>query len=150
MNEALNNVFDVEPVEVNTSVEPFIQAGVEEDIDYLYARGNYYQIIEQGKKAVETALRVADETQNPRALEVLGNLLKSMSEINKQLVMMAKDKQDVKEAKNKVAGKNIQATPTINSQNTIVFNGSSSELNKKIKEQMLHVPVTEEINNENT
>lgn len=132
MSEKLANVFDVPHEEVNLDIsQTVIPAGEPEDVDFEIARGNYHEILDQGKAAINTAMRIAAETENPRAIEVLSGLLKNMADVNKQLVQMSKDRQDVKVAKkqNSLPNGGVN-TPQIQSQNTVVFTGTSADLSK--------------------
>ena len=135
MTNNLANVFDIEPegCVATMHVEQVVMedSKVTEDSDFDYARGNCYQLIEQGKAAINTAMTVAAETQNPRALEVLGMLIKNMADVNKQLVQMSKDKQEVKIARKQVGG-NVQQI-TQNSTSTSVITGTLDDVLKSIK-----------------
>lgn len=132
---SLDNVFNVVPVEVQTDHPVVMQDGDTEDVDLDYARKNYYEIIEKSKAAMNTAIKVAGESENPRAIEVLGNLLKISADINKQLVTMSKDREDVKIARSQRKLPAGMQTPQINSQNTVVFTGTSADLAKLLKEE---------------
>jgi hypothetical protein len=129
MSEKLSEILGVEHHEVTMEVAPVVIQGESddntEDADFTYARGNYYELIEQGKAAVNTAMRIASESENPRAIEVLSGLMRNMADINKQLIGMSKDKVEVKALRS--GGKTQQSIGTV--QNA-VFVGSSSELNK--------------------
>jgi hypothetical protein len=134
----LNDVFDVAPSKSSTILEvvdtPAVVDENYEDADFLAARGNYYEILTQGKAAINTAMMVANESQNPRAIEVLSGLLKNMADINRQLVQMSKDKQEVKVTRN---GASPHAGPAqIGQQTNNVFVGTSSDLNKLLAEKL--------------
>ena len=134
----LAEVFDVEHheiVETNQTVVP-AESENSEDEDFNSARSNYYELIDQSKATINTAMRIAAESENPRAIEVLANLLKTTADINKQLVQLSKDRQDVKIAKKTAkTGSASESVPQIQSQNTIVFSGSSKDLQKLLSEK---------------
>ena len=133
---SLDKVFDVTPVEVETDKPVVLQQGDPEDVDLDYARGNYYEIIEKSKAALNTAIKVAAETENPRAIEVLSGLMKNMADINRQLVQMSKDREDTKAVKaQRKAPQGQQQVPQINSQQTVVFTGTSADLAKLLSEK---------------
>ena len=46
--------------------------GKDDDIDYNYARENYYNLIERNQDAVEEMLEIAKQSEHPRAFEVVG------------------------------------------------------------------------------
>ncbi len=134
----INEVFDIEPVQTVLEGNQVVIDGSKEseDADFDYARGNYYEIIEQGKEAIKTSMLIATETQNPRAVEVLSGLLKNMADINRQLIQVSKDKQDVKLAKAQAAGKPGSAQAAIGTQQNITFVGTSASLNKMIADKL--------------
>ena len=105
-----------------------------EDPDYDFARLNLYAIIEQGKSALDGALRVAEQSEHPRAYEVVGNLLKSLADVNKQLLTIGKDREDVKAARKGNTGQSIPQAGVVN--NTAVFVGSGADINKLIADRL--------------
>lgn len=128
MSEKLAEVLDIEHVPTELDItQTVIPAGEPEDVDFESARANTYELIDQFKASINTAMHVAAETQNPRALEVLGNLLKSAADVNKQLVQMSKDKADVKAAKKQITN---PQQPQIGTVQQAVFVGSSADLTK--------------------
>lgn len=138
MSEKLANVFDVEHHEIVEQNQTVVPAASEnaEDADFENARSNYYEILDQSKATINTAMRIAAESENPRAIEVLANLLKTTADINKQLVQLSKDRQDVKIAKRTAKTEATSGSvPQIQSQNTIVFSGSSKDLQKLLADK---------------
>ncbi len=134
--DKIDEVFELAPVEVihndkTVTVVPPGEAGKETDTDFSVARANHYQILQQASDAMDIALKVLRETENPRAVEAFSTLLKTVSEVNKQLLNLNEDKGRAKAANNQKnapqGGTNIQA-------NNVVFTGSSSDLAKMLKE----------------
>lgn len=119
------------PLEV--SVE---ESDTPEDNDFNYARNNLYGIIEQGKIALNGALRVANENEKSRDFEVVGGLLERLSKINNQLLELNKQKVDIKTAKKLPQGS--PTVPAIGTQNNVIVS-SSADINKlleaKLKQQ---------------
>ena len=105
-----------------------------EDEDFAAARSNCYELVDMTKAALNTAILVANESQNPRALEVLGQLLKTSSEINRQLIQMNKDKIDVKAAKQALKMPTPGVQPQIGQQN--VFIGTSNDMQQLLKSKL--------------
>lgn len=93
--------------------------------DYEYTRGNLYSIIEKGQEAINGALELAQETEQARGYEVVGQLIKSVSDATDKLMELQKRLKDVEEEKTK--------GPT-NVTNAL-FVGSTAELQKLIKKQ---------------
>ena len=94
--------------------------------DYEYTRGNLYSIIEKGQEAINGILELAQESEMPRAYEVAGQLIKSVSDATDKLMDLQKKLKDVNE---EVASKG----PT-NVTNAL-FVGSTADLSKLIKAQ---------------
>jgi hypothetical protein len=86
------------------------------DKDFDYAKRNMYDIIEKSKLALEGIMKVATEGDSPRAYEVVTQMLKTMSEINKDLI-------DLEKIKNEANKTTIKTT-----NNNSFFIGSTSDL----------------------
>ena len=98
------------------------QNGKDDDIDYNYARENYYNLIERNQDAVEEMLEIAKQSEHPRAFEVVGQLIKSGLDANKELMALHKTKKEL----------SIEKGPT-QVTNQAVFVGSTAELQKLLK-----------------
>ena len=129
--EKLNDTFDVEASEVSKEIVEKkidkIESSVE-DIkkDYEYTRVNLYSVIEKGQEALDGILELAQESETPRAYEVAGQLIKSVSDAtDKLLTLQAKLKAVTKEDE--------RVTPTTVTNNAL-FVGSTAELQKMLKE----------------
>ena len=94
--------------------------------DYDYTRGNLYSIIEKGQEAIDGILELAQETEQPRAYEVAGQLIKSVSDATDKLMDLQKKLKDVNEEDKK--------SPTSVTNNAL-FVGSTADLAKLIKQQ---------------
>ena len=104
---------------------------VEQDIkkDYEYSRGQLYDVIEKGQEALSGILDVANNTDHPRAFEVAGQLVKSVSDAAEKLIALQQKMQDLEEGPKK------KQTVT---NNNALFVGSTAELQKLIKQGLLH------------
>ncbi|NWJ44064.1 terminase, partial [Marine Group I thaumarchaeote] len=69
--------------------------GKDDEIDYNYARENYYNLIERNQDAVEEMLEIAKQSEHPRAFEVVGQLIKSGLDANKELMNLHKTKKEL-------------------------------------------------------
>ena len=98
------------------------KTGKDDDIDYNYARENYYNLIERNQDAVEEMLEIAKQSEHPRAFEVVGQLIKSGLDANKELMALHKTKKEL----------SIEKGPT-QVTNQAVFVGSTAELQKLLK-----------------
>ena len=98
--------------------------GKDDEIDYNYARENYYNLIERNQDAVEEMLEIAKQSEHPRAFEVVGQLIKSGLDANKELMNLHKTKKELTTEK---------APSSITNQ--AVFVGSTAELQKMLKDK---------------
>ena len=94
--------------------------------DYEYTRGNLYSIIEKGQEAINGILEIAQESEMPRAYEVAGQLIKSVSDATDKLLDLQKKLKDVNEEKEKKGPNNVT---------NALFVGSTADLAKLIKQQ---------------
>jgi len=92
--------------------------------DYEYTRGNLYSIIEKGQEAIDGILELAQESDMPRAYEVAGQLIKSVSDATDKLMDLQKKLKDVNEE---------QQSKGPNTVNNALFVGSTAELAKLLK-----------------
>jgi hypothetical protein len=122
-DKSLADIFDINPIGTQSLPAPII---VQSDIDsdFEFARNNIRELAEKGKVAVDNILQVASATDHPRAYEVAANLLKSMADINKDLIELQKKKRDLTPQKD-------QPQITVDK---AVFVGSTSDLIKQIKQ----------------
>ena len=97
MTKQLDKAFNISPTEVvvEKPVEKPESVGIQkpsrltqDDItkDYEYTRGNLYSIIEKGQEAINGILELAQESEMPRAYEVAGQLIKSVSDATDKLM----------------------------------------------------------------
>ena len=107
--------------EPSTRIIP--KSGKDDDIDYNYARENYYNLIERNQDAVEEMLEIAKQSEHPRAFEVVGQLIKSGLDANKELMSLHKTKKELSIEK---GGPGVAV-------NNAVFVGSTAELQKLLK-----------------
>ena len=99
------------------------ETGKDDDIDYNYARENYYNLIERNQDAVEEMLEIAKQSEHPRAFEVVGQLIKSGLDANKELMTLHKTKKELSIEK---GGPGVAV-------NNAVFVESTAELQKLLK-----------------
>ena len=129
IDEALN--IDSDIVESKPIKKPEIIKSKDDDIekDYIYSRANLYSLIEKGQEAINGIMEVAGEGGSPRAYEVAGQLIKSVADTTDKLIDLQKKLKDVEEETKKT---------TNNVTNNAVFVGSTSELQKMLKQGFLN------------
>ena len=99
--------------------------------DYDYTRGNLYSIIEKGQEAINGILELAQESDQPRAYEVAGQLIKSVSDATDKLMDLQKKLKEVEE------DKQVRGPSTVNN---ALFVGSTAELAKMLKDGLKDQP----------
>ncbi len=131
MSTNLDDTFDIEStivpsetVGITPEQKPDRLTKSDIDKDYEYTRGNLYSIIEKGQEAINGILELAEDSQMPRAYEVAGQLIKSVSDATDKLMDLQKKLKDVEEEKQ-------QKGP--NTVNNALFVGSTAELQKLLK-----------------
>lgn len=113
------------PIDSPSMVQSIKPIAVDSDLDsdFATARNNLHQIINQGSDALEEALIVAKTSEHPRAFEVVGQLIKTLVDANKDLLDIQKKLKDLKKVDEKDAPQTI---------NNSIFVGSTSELQQLI------------------
>jgi len=126
----MDEIFGIEPKPIETKSEivpakSSLPINVEDDLtdDYQQSRENLQGIIDQGKEAMEDILRIARESEHPRAFEVFGTLLKNMVDANKELLNIQKQMRDMN-------GKKEVNNTTIDK---AIFLGSTKDLSALLK-----------------
>ena len=111
-------------VEIDTSNYPDRQK-MDQRKDYTEVRDNLKEVIDNSKIAIDGILKVASESDSPRAFEVVSQLLKTSTEANKELLDVHKQMKDLEkdESVKKVT-------------NNAFFVGSTKELQDMIQKQL--------------
>jgi len=141
VNERISEVLDIEHevVEgevieteiVHTPENNIKQVHLEKDYDDV--RGNLKEIIEKGTTAIDGILSVASEGESPRAYEVVSQLIKSVSEANKDLIALHKQIKDIK--KDDATSKQSAGYIT----NQSIFVGSTKDLQALVKKNVQQI-----------
>ena len=129
IDKNLSAIFGVEPMGVSViddqGVVPPQSDGSDKeliDADTNHVRSNMYSLLQQGQDALQYALELAKQSDSPRAFEVVGTLMKNLSDMNLQLL-------DTHEKKQKLSSKKTEEQgPQKVVNNSIVFQGSTKDL----------------------
>lgn len=127
LNKNLSEIFDVEPIEekvVETLPVVIDDSTNQIDADAEFARNNMRDLISNGNKALDELASVANQSESPRAYEVLATMMKNLAEMNKDLLELQKRKKELAPQSETSKGVNIDKA---------VFVGSTNELLKMIK-----------------
>ena len=130
--DSLNEAFDVSSDIVSSEPEQVKPVQKEVDAiktdtrkDYEYTRGNLYSLIEKGQEAVNGILELAQETEQARAYEVAGQLIKSVADATDKLLDLQKKLKDVEEESSSKGPTNVT---------NALFVGSTADLAKLLKQ----------------
>jgi hypothetical protein len=120
VNKNLAKLFSVPlnenvPVKSNASGGTFDAANFQKD--YELVQSNIKDLIGTGNVALESALKVATQSDSPRAFEVVAILLKTMADLNNNVLDVHKKAKDT-------TGQKVEVKQTNNS----VFVGSTKDL----------------------
>ena len=124
LNEVLDIANDVTVEEVKKTL-PAVPEDKDPDIDFETGRKNLYNLLDKGNEAIDGILELAKEGEHPRAYEVAGQLIKTVSEVSQNLLDLQDKLKKVKEIPEK-RPKNVT---------NALFVGSTTELQKMLKEK---------------
>ena len=117
-NDKFSEILNIDPP-VQEVIAPSTSNEVEDDYDY--ARKNLRDLIDSGMGDLNTVMDIARQSESPRAFEVATNLMKTLTDTNKDLLELAKKKKELTQEKN-----------TQNVTNAL-FVGSTADLQKMIQ-----------------
>ena len=130
--DSLNEAFDVSSEIVSSEPEQVKPVQKEVDAiktdtrrDYEYTRGNLYSLIEKGQVAVNGILELEQVTEQARAYEVAGQLIKSVADATDKLLDLQKKLKDVEEESQSKGPTNVT---------NALFVGSTADLAKLLKQ----------------
>lgn len=139
LDKNLSNLLGVEPLKVDvipeTEITPIpnnVMAPVinpddtEMEADFQALRANTNDLLIKGKIALDCALDIVQQSDQPRAIEVFSTLLGQLSKINQEALDLHAKRRDIKNAR----PEGEEAPQTVN--NNAIFVGSTAELNKLI------------------
>ena len=128
IENALDVNSDIVPVDKPEVVTPVDTASTKEQLkkDYEYTRGHLYSLVEKGQEAVDGILELAQESDQPRAFEVAGQLIKHVGDVADKLVDLQKKVNEIE---------NPKKDKQVNTTNNTMFVGSTADLAKFLKKQ---------------
>jgi hypothetical protein len=130
IDDSLSQVFDIPSIPKNEMIvaetgEIITPPNERIESDYETARDNLRELLATGQNALMHALEVAKSSEHPRAFEVVGNLMKQLADVNQQLMDIHQQKAKLDAPSKSETSKKVT--------NNAIFVGSTSELNKLIK-----------------
>lgn len=103
------------------------------DVDFEYAKDNIKMLISSGTDAIDEILKVAKAGDSPRAYEVVSQLLKTVADMNKDLLDLHQKAKTVKK----------ETTNVKNTTNNSIYVGSTSDLQDLINKDRSRIKSTE-------
>ena len=131
-DEKIDDIFDFEtakPIVIENETQEIVQVNTEIVIhgdDFDTARLNIKELLRKGNTAIGDLLNVAKETEHPRAYEVAANFLKTLADLNKDLI-------DIQKTKMEIDKKSNQPNDNKTIIDKAVFVGSTTDLVKLIR-----------------
>ena len=129
--DGIEEALDVEPsiVPKKESKMEIVPATTQEQLkkDYDYTRANLYSLIEKGQEAVDGILEVAQSSDQPRAYEVAGQMIKHVGDVADKLADLHKKVNEIENPKGSSSDKQVT--------NNTMFVGSTAELAKFLKQK---------------
>ena len=119
----IDKTFENEVLPKKISTEVSVPEDKDPDIDFETGRKNLYNLLDKGNEAIDGILGLAKEGEHPRAYEVAGQLIKTVSEVSQNLLDLQEKLKKVKEVPDK-GPKNVT---------NALFVGSTTELQKMLK-----------------
>ena len=126
LNEVLGIAEDVtyeNEVPKKPSTDLVVPEDNDPEIDFETGRKNLYNLLDKGNEAIDGILNLAKEGEHPRAYEVAGQLIKTVSEVSQNLLDLQDKLKKVKDIPDK-GPKNVT---------NALFVGSTTELQKMLK-----------------
>lgn len=110
---------------ISTIVEKINDDSAKED--FTFARANIREVVENANDAIAKLAVIADQSQNPRAFEVLAKLMDSAVSASKHLLEIQKDIREISKPDETTKDQAKQVTNNL-------FVGSTAELQKMISD----------------
>ena len=132
----LNETFDIEPTEpVKIERAPkkplaITDKGEDREKDYQYARGQLYNIVEKMQESLDGAMEVAQQSDHPRAYEVVFAGAKHAADVVDKLQSLHNTQKKMEEQSAAAANPQMMG----GTQNNIFMSGSTADLLKMLKE----------------
>ena len=130
--DSIDDVLDITPVgeaqPIKRNKKPLIisDKGEDKEKDYQYARAQIYDIVEKMQESLNGAMEVAQQSDHPRAYEVVFQGAKHTADAVEKLQDLHKKMTD--------AEMKAEAASVNQTQNNIFMSGSTAELLKMLKE----------------
>lgn len=120
--EKLNKVLNIsgDLVKKEKGKAPDVEVNTKDlTAEYEFSQEQYHTLLDKGNDALDELLAVAKESENPRAFEVVTQLISGLTNTTKELLQLQKTKKEIE--------KDTKDPSTVNNS---LFIGSTAELQK--------------------
>ena len=125
IDQKLDNLLDINSdIKQETRLVKLPDRDKNIESDYRYARETLYNLVERGQDAIDGILELSKETEHPRAYEVAGQLIKTVSETAEKLIDIQKKLKALE-----------KEDSSVRTQHNHLYVGSTSELQKFLKKE---------------
>lgn len=126
--EKLEKIFEMDSFK--PSITPAIKRTPEsssdrKESDFDLSRDTIRELIDKNNSVIDEMISIARSAETARPFEVVGQLVKTQSDLAKDLLQLHKQKKEIES----------EDAQKISTQNNIVFNGSTSDLMKLINKK---------------
>jgi hypothetical protein len=125
--QKLDALFNLKPMPEEASSDLIIpekmnsNKSLDQEDDYQLARQTLRKLILKGDDTLDNLIELSKNSETPRHYEVAGQFIKTLSDVSKDLLALQKQVKDLE----------VQDSPShINTQNNVVFAGSTNDLMK--------------------
>lgn len=131
--DAISEILDLDPLAVSPNSAPpaIIQSSTTANNtivdDATYARENIRTLIDSSVPTLENLIKIANDSQHPRAYEVVTQLVKTISDLNKDLMEIHKKEQELIKPETTSGGAGINVK-------NAVFVGTTKDLREHLKQ----------------
>lgn len=113
--------------------------------DFAVARDNLKRLLDSGEDLLDSAIRIAESTEDPKAISAANSILQGLANINKSLMDISQKRQDIvnksrlKDMISAELDRNNKGVGEVNTNiqnvtNNVQFVGTSTELMELIKQ----------------
>ncbi|NDB82729.1 MAG: terminase [Alphaproteobacteria bacterium] len=126
----LDQIFDISSID-QQSIKEYPLSSItsskinDQEDDYQLARTTMRKLLIKGEATLDDIIDLARNSEHPRSFEVTGQLIKTMSEVAKDLIGLQKQVKDLQDKP--------EEKQAIGTQNNIMFAGSTTDLLKMLK-----------------
>lgn len=127
----LDKIFDITPIEESElpttlpAVSDSESRQIDQEDDYQLARNTLRNLINKSEDTLDQMIELAKNSEHPRTYEVAGQLIKTVSDVAKDLMDLQKKAKDLRQGE-------PEGPRSITTNNNVVFAGSTAELMKML------------------